>query len=86
MKLLVLALTLMTLSTGAFASVCTATVWTNEKPSDEVVLTNYEIKRLAQYAKQLEEHYGKPQDIEFAIEGKDIYIVQSRPITTLTRV
>src|SRR3989344_1170741 len=46
------------------------------------VLTSYEIKRLAQYSKQLEEHYGKPQDIEFAIEGKEIYIVQSRPITT----
>lgn len=50
--------------------------------SKHQVLTNYEIKRLAQYAKQLEEHYGKPQDIEFAIEGEEIYIVQSRPITT----
>ncbi len=47
------------------------------------VLNNYEVKMLAIYAKQLEEHYKKPQDIEFAIEGKDIYIVQSRPITTL---
>lgn len=46
------------------------------------VLENYEIKRLAQYALQLEEHYRKPQDIEFAIEGTEIYIVQSRPITT----
>src|SRR3989338_4446837 len=55
----------------------------NEGKSKSQVLTNYEIKRLAQYAKQLEEHYKKPQDIEFAIEGSDIYIVQSRPITTL---
>lgn len=47
------------------------------------VLSNYEIKMLAIYSKQLEEHYKKPQDIEFAIEGKDIYVVQSRPITTL---
>jgi pyruvate,water dikinase len=47
------------------------------------VLNNYEIKMLAIYSKQLEEHYKKPQDIEFAISGKDIYIVQSRPITTL---
>ena len=46
-------------------------------------LTNYEVKRLAEYAKQLEEHYGKPQDIEFAIADNEIYIVQSRPITTL---
>lgn len=50
--------------------------------SKQQVLSTYEIKILAQYAKRLEEHYGKPQDIEFAIEGKDIYIVQSRPITT----
>lgn len=54
---------------------------TQEKGGQQV-LTSYEIKRLSQYAKQLEEHYGKPQDIEFAIEGKEIYIVQSRPITT----
>lgn len=46
------------------------------------VLTGYEIKRLAQYAMQLESHYKKPQDIEFAVEAGQIYIVQSRPITT----
>lgn len=53
-----------------------------EERSKQQVLTTYEIKRLAQYAKQLEEHYQKPQDIEFAIEKNMIYIVQSRPITT----
>src|SRR3989344_4359649 len=37
----------------------------------------------ANYALRLEEHYKKPQDIEFAIEEDTIYIVQSRPITTL---
>jgi pyruvate,water dikinase len=55
---------------------------TGERAKQQV-LNNYEIKMLAIYSKQLEEHYKKPQDIEFAIEGKDIYIVQSRPITTL---
>ena len=53
--------------------------------SKQQVLSNYEIKRLAQYALKLQEHYGKPQDIEFAIEGNEIYIVQSRPITTKAR-
>lgn len=52
--------------------------------STQQVLSGYEIKRLAQYALQLEEHYGKPQDIEFAID-QEIYIVQSRPITTKAR-
>lgn len=53
--------------------------------SKQKVLSNYEIKTLAQYAVRLEEHYKKPQDIEFAIEGKNIYIVQSRPITTVAK-
>ena len=46
------------------------------------VLTTYEIKRLSQIALESEEHYATPQDIEFAIADKEIYIVQSRPITT----
>jgi pyruvate,water dikinase len=46
------------------------------------VLENYEIKILSQYARRLEEHYKKPQDIEFAIADKEVYIVQSRPVTT----
>ena len=54
---------------------------TSERGNQQV-LTSYEIKRLAQYARHLEEHYGKPQDIEFAIESNEIFIVQSRPITT----
>lgn len=57
------------------------TVTLTKERSAQQVLTGYEIKRLAQYALQLEEHYGKPQDIEYAIDG-EIYIVQSRPITT----
>ncbi|MAE49664.1 phosphoenolpyruvate synthase [Candidatus Pacearchaeota archaeon] len=54
-----------------------------EERSKQRVLSSYELKRLAQFGVALEEHYGKPQDIEFALEGKDFYIVQSRPITTL---
>jgi len=54
-----------------------------EERSKQKVLTNYEIKRLADLALKLEEHYKKPQDIEFAIDSGEIYIVQTRPITTL---
>ena len=32
---------------------------------------------------RLEEHYKKPQDIEFAIEGDGVYLVQTRAITTI---
>jgi pyruvate,water dikinase len=38
---------------------------------------------LANIGKKIEQHYGKPQDIEWATVGDNIYIVQSRPITTL---
>lgn len=59
----------------------------NLKPeiSSREVLTGHELKVLGQYGLQLEEHYGKPQDIEFAIDSSGIYIVQSRPITTKTQ-
>jgi len=53
--------------------------------SKGMVLSDYEIKRFAQYALELEEHYNKPQDIEFAVEAGELYIVQTRPITTLDK-
>jgi len=47
-------------------------------------LSDTEIKDLAKICKKIEEHYGYPQDIEYAFEKDNLYIVQSRPITTLT--
>lgn len=61
----------------------TVEVKLSEEKKKGQVLIEYEIKRLADYALKLEEHYGKPQDIEFAIDSKRIYIVQTRAITTL---
>ncbi|MBU2522862.1 MAG: hypothetical protein KKE23_01055, partial [Nanoarchaeota archaeon] len=49
---------------------------------NEQVLDVREILKIANYGRQLEEHYGIPQDIEWAIEEGNIYIVQTRPITT----
>ncbi|MBI2611921.1 phosphoenolpyruvate synthase [Candidatus Gottesmanbacteria bacterium] len=40
---------------------------------------------IAKLGKKIEKHYFFPQDIEWAIESEIIYIVQSRPITTLKR-
>ena len=47
------------------------------------VLSDDEISRLAAYGKIAEEHYGVPQDLEWAIVAKEIFILQSRPITTI---
>lgn len=57
----------------------------SDEKSREQVLDNHEIMALAEYALNLERHYKKPQDIEFAIQNKEIYIVQTRPITTLEK-
>ena len=54
-----------------------------EEKSNQQVLSDYEIKKLADYSMKLEEHYKKPQDIEFAVSSGEIHIVQTRPITTL---
>ena len=53
--------------------------------SERQVLTDFEIKKLAEYSLKLEEHFQKPQDIEFAIENEEIYLIQSRPITTIEK-
>jgi pyruvate,water dikinase len=49
-------------------------------------LTDEEAVELARIAKRIEQHYGMPQDIEFAVDRdlpfpKNIFIVQSRPET-----
>jgi pyruvate, water dikinase len=52
-----------------------------------LVLTDLEILTLARWAVVIEEHYGKPMDMEWAKDGDsgDIYIVQARPETVQTR-
>ena len=39
--------------------------------------------KIAKIGQKLHNHYGKPQDIEFAIDKGELYIVQTRPITTI---
>lgn len=39
--------------------------------------------KIAKIGQKLNNHYGKPQDIEFAIDRGKLYIVQTRPITTI---
>lgn len=41
---------------------------------------------LSKLASDIENHYYFPQDIEWAIEGDSVYIVQTRPITTTHKV
>lgn len=49
------------------------------------ILNDSEIRKLTELTIKIENHYGAAQDIEYAIEGPHIYIVQSRPVTTLKK-
>ncbi|MFP5467736.1 MAG: phosphoenolpyruvate synthase [Gammaproteobacteria bacterium] len=46
-------------------------------------LTNAEVEQLAHYALVIEQHYGRPMDIEWGKDGTDgqLYILQARPET-----
>jgi pyruvate,water dikinase len=46
-------------------------------------LDDAKIIELAEIGNRIEQHYDKPMDIEWAMEGSRLYIVQARPITTL---
>ncbi|MCK9518399.1 MAG: phosphoenolpyruvate synthase [Dehalococcoidia bacterium] len=46
-------------------------------------LTEAEIRELARIGRNVEQHYGAPQDIEWAYEKGSFYLVQSRPVTTM---
>ncbi|MEM2859711.1 MAG: phosphoenolpyruvate synthase [Candidatus Bathyarchaeia archaeon] len=50
---------------------------------DKQVLTDEQIKELAKYAVEIEKHYGKPMDIEWALDERTnkLFILQARPET-----
>lgn len=53
---------------------------------DQQKLTESQIVELAKIGIALQKHYFFPQDIEWAMEKGRIYIVQTRPITTIATV
>lgn len=60
---------------------------TSKKKKEQWTLTDAEIETLARWAVVIEEHYGKPMDIEWAKDGKSgkLFIVQARPETVQSR-
>jgi pyruvate,water dikinase len=47
------------------------------------VLDTEDLRRLADLGRRLEMHFGAPQDIEWAVADGTLYLLQSRPVTTL---
>jgi pyruvate,water dikinase len=58
-------------------------VKTNKEEYEKYSITDEEVLTLAEWGCLIEEHYGAPQDIEWAKDGKtgELFIVQSRPET-----
>lgn len=54
-----------------------------EERARKRVLADEEVLTLARLGARVEAHYGSPQDIEWAEQGGRLFLVQSRPITTL---
>lgn len=50
---------------------------------EKFCITDNQVQELAKYALRIEDHYEKPMDIEWVLDGqtKELYIVQARPET-----
>ncbi|MCL9814332.1 phosphoenolpyruvate synthase [Natranaeroarchaeum aerophilus] len=47
------------------------------------VLSDEELHELVALGERVEDHYGSPQDVEWAIVDGELFLLQSRPITTI---
>ncbi|NYB51561.1 MAG: phosphoenolpyruvate synthase [Methanobacteriaceae archaeon] len=54
-----------------------------EDLKNKQVLDEMELAQLVDLGKKIQEHYQFPQDTEWAIENGKIFMLQSRPVTTL---
>jgi rifampicin phosphotransferase len=55
-----------------------------ERPgTTEQALPDAQIVELARLAQRVAEHFGSPQDIEWAWANRQLYLLQARPITSL---
>ena len=66
------------------------TVQTVEVPNEDqrkFCITDEQVEELARQAMTIEKHYGRPMDVEWALDGVDgqLYIVQARPETVESR-
>ena len=54
-----------------------------DPPPEQNVLTTGQAQVIGDLARRVEEHQGRPQDIEWAIADGSLWLLQARPITTL---
>lgn len=65
----------------------TKNISVSKEDQERYSLTDEQVKTLAQWGMEIEAHYGKPMDIEWALDEDDgrLYIVQARPETVQSR-
>lgn len=56
----------------------------NGSDSGESALSDSQVLAVADLVRRTGKHFGRPQDIEWAIERGELFLLQSRPITSLT--
>ncbi|HEY3365927.1 MAG TPA: PEP/pyruvate-binding domain-containing protein [Symbiobacteriaceae bacterium] len=54
------------------------------RSAPEGAVGDREVLAVAELARRVEGHYGAPQDIEWAMSGGELYLLQARPVTTLS--
>jgi pyruvate,water dikinase len=55
-----------------------------EERREERVLSDEDLQRLVDLGERVEDHYDTPQDVEWAMVDDEIFMLQSRPITTIS--
>ena len=55
-----------------------------EEDANRSVLTDSQVLEIAALVRRVGNHFARPQDIEWAYEAGRLYLLQSRPITSLT--
>jgi len=77
----------MVFTDAAAAGKSTRIVDVAERDRNSFSLSDADVLQLARYAVAIEQHYGRPMDIEWAKDGADgkLYVLQARPETVKSR-
>ena len=72
---------------GRGETASTKVVETRRRERETLVLSDEEALQLARWAVAIEEHYGRPMDVEWAKDGEtdELFVVQARPETVQAR-
>jgi rifampicin phosphotransferase len=58
----------------------------NSEKAKAPALTDAQVLQVATLAREVSQHFSRPQDLEFAFEKGRLYLLQSRPITSLVNM